>query len=178
MRTSSKWTVLALVAALTCAGAAFAQTPGEPPPDRPGDGPGMGPGPGMHAAPGAMALGPVGRALRDLDLTGAQRDRVRELVESAVEGDLREAAEAHRLARREVEMQVWAREADEVALLAALQRSAETAETLTRARAALARSIRAELTEEQNAQLDEMLRNLPDEPPAPRHRGGRRGGRR
>jgi Spy/CpxP family protein refolding chaperone len=112
-----------------------------------------------------------------LDLNDDQRDAIREKVRAAMDGDLGQALRSHFSARRQVERLVWSGGDDQGALIDALRESATTQETLTFERARLANAVRELLTEEQRVQLDEMLADLPDDPPMPPRRGrGPRGG--
>ena len=164
--------ILALIVIASLAAPALAQGQGGGPPE------GAVPGARARGGPGASPLGPVGGILRQLELDDVQRDEVRGLVHDAMQTELGEALRAHETERRALEQLVWLTDADDAAVIAAFEESATTHEAVTLERARLARSIRAVLTDEQNARFDELLAELPDRPTRTRqHQRAPRAGR-
>lgn len=115
-----------------------------------------------------MALGPAGRALRELDLTAEQRDRIRTVVHSSKDQGLREAAEAVHTARQALERALWDRDADDTRLAALRQAAADAEDRLLAARRPLVRDVLQVLTEDQRTELLKLLDETPTwGPPRP-----------
>ena len=142
-------------------------TPPPPPPPPSPPSAALPPPPPPPPPPGGpeMALGPGGRALRELDLSPEQRSQIRALVRAARERGLMEAGEAVHRARQALERALWDPATDE-ARSSALRAEAVQAENRVFAlRRQLAHDVLQVLTEDQRAEFLQDLKAL-DDPPA------------
>jgi Spy/CpxP family protein refolding chaperone len=112
-----------------------------------------------------MALGLAGHALRELDLSPEQRSQVRTLVRAAREGGLMEAGEQLHAARHALECALWDPATEDAGLRALRAAAAEAEDRVFALRRQLAHDVLQVLTEDQRAQLLQVLRAR-DETPA------------
>lgn len=139
------WIVLApvVVAGVLLAGSSAAAQP----PGRGGWGPGMGPGRGMMGPRGALGLG---FALGRLDLTDAQRQQIRTIVQGHRQ-EFQALAERRRAAQQALQAAMTAEPLDEAAIRSASATLAEVQADAAVLRAKIRREVFAVLTPEQQA---------------------------
>jgi Spy/CpxP family protein refolding chaperone len=153
----SKRTILAmtiLVAAALLAGAAGLASAGPGPGRHGGDGFGPG-GPGGKGGPGGGPFG-LGPATRELELTVAQREQLREIAEQQWESGLKAAVEAARTAHEALRAAVENPAATEEQLRAAASATAAPDANLAVAHHKLYLAARSILTTEQQALLQRL----------------------
>lgn len=133
---------------------------------------------GRHGGAG----GPEGRGgggdvarmvLRHVDLTDAQRDAIRDIARAARDERTEESRQAVRDARHEMVRVIWSVDATEADVQAAAARLATLDQAVALDRFRVTRTILAELTPEQQVEVQEFLAD----PPERRARGSRGSGR-
>ena len=129
--------------------AALAQGPPPPPP--------FGPPPGAFAGPGLMGppLVPDPRALEQLDLSDAQRDRIEAALDDERRTAIRTGADL-RIAMLDLEQQVGQDSPDRDAIASVTGRIADLQARLLQARVTAALAVRRALTPEQRAKLQHL----------------------
>jgi protein CpxP len=140
-------------AALLVAGTAVLSAQQGPPMGPPEGRPGRGPM-GMRGGPGGP-LGPFGVALRQLDLTEAQRDQVKAIMESHKE-QMQATGEKVREARKAVEAAIAAETVDEAAIRNAHAQLAQAMADGAVLRANVRHEVMQILTPEQKAKAAEL----------------------
>jgi Spy/CpxP family protein refolding chaperone len=167
MKAIRRLTILGLLAVLATTVPVLAQGPAGdmPPPPPPG-------GPGGHGGPPNPAIGPAGRALHELDLSGEQREQIRDIVHGYMEGDLGQQLQAFHEARRALELLLWDSTAGEQDLIAASEVVAGAAQQMELVRHLLALDVLEVLTEEQRETFRQLLEVEPPHPGGPGGHGG------
>ena len=118
-------------------------------------------------------LGPLGKALRRLDLTDAQRTEIRSLVESRKE-EAKPLRDALRDGRKEMREDRKDGDFDESEFRADFRRQAKVREDLAVLRAKTVRDVLAKLTPAQKERLAEMRGRMQERRRERREHGGRR----
>ncbi len=139
---------------------AFAQAPPS------GDAPGGGMHRGMHGKHGPEGPGDFMfmRLMHRLDLSADQRDKVKDIVRTYRDGDLGTAARDLRDAHHALEVAIWSTGSTEASISEAVQGLSAKIAAMAEVRHRMAGEITNVLTDEQRAQLQNLLQEPPPEP--------------
>lgn len=129
---------------------------------------------GPHSGLAILVLGSAGPALRTLDLTAEQREKIHNTLMQAGRGELGAAARAVADARQQLDIAIWDSGSTAAEISSRQQALANSSQELDTLRRSTAQQVTAMLTEGQRAALLDHMKQVPAIPnptmmPPPHH---------